>query len=144
MSHDHCIFIGKTSSLPPQPKDKEHEIIYCTNEFDTVEDNDLDKVDFEYLVIVLYKTIKYVDSEIEYIKSEWKELTNDEITVEFLESDKNKITRGIREIFDEHDENVVIFKSPFVGFMKSSDKAYKDAKELVKSACLKPVWMFWK
>ena len=144
MTKNHCLFIGKTSSLPPESESKEHEILYCLDEIDNIEDKDVENIELEYLVIILYKTTNFLNSEVEYIQAEWKELTGGSISVDLFETRRKRINKGFRELFDEYDDNQVIFKSPFVSYMKSSKKGYLSAVNLIKNAALKPVWMFWK
>jgi len=100
----------------------------------------------EYLVVVLYKTTEFVSTDKEYINAVWKELTNGDkdMFLELIETSRNKITKGFLQIFDSHDENEVVFKSPFVAFKNSSEQGYQSARNLIKKATLKKTWMLWR
>jgi len=141
MTKNNCLFIGRTSSLPPEPEDKQHEIVYCLDNFD---ETDIDDIKLEYFVLVFLKTSQLLESDIEYIKAEWKELTQGDMSVKLIETKRSKLTKGFRKLLDTYDENEVIFKSPFVAFMQSSEKGYESALELVIRAAIKPAWKFWK
>jgi|GEM_PF-1677838 len=146
MARNYCIFIGRTTFLPPKPDGEEHEILYCLDDFNKVDDKTNDKIDLEYLVVVLYKTTEFVSTDKEYINAVWKELTNGDkdMFLELIETSRNKITKGFLQIFDSHDENEVVFKSPFVAFKNSSEQGYQSARNLIKKATLKKTWMLWR
>jgi len=142
MTKDHCLFIGRTATLPPEKNGESHEIIYCLEGL--IDDKNDDDTEFEYLVVILYKTAEYVNAEKEYIKVEWQELTGGEISVELIETKRNKLSRVLRDIFDSNHDNEVLFKPPFVCFKHSSQDGHAKAYALLKNALLKPAWMFWR
>jgi len=144
MTKDHCLFIGRTATLPPEQNGESHEIIYCLDGFVKNKNNIEDDVELEYLITILYKTAEYVNAEKEYIKVEWQELTGGEISVELIETKRNKLSRVLRDIFDSNQDNEVLFKPPFVCFMKSSQDGHTKAYALLKNTFLKPAWMFWR
>jgi hypothetical protein len=139
MREEYCLYIGRTNQLPPEESKNQHEIIFCLEDFE----KEVKNLKMEYLVLVLFKTSDYLDSDNEYIKIEWKELTDGEISIELISKNPKHIKNHLKKIFNDFENNTVLFKSPFVGFSNNSEAGYKSAYSLLRKSSLKPFWNFW-
>lgn len=136
------LYLGRVNGIPKDEKGNEFEIVYCVENnrnISNIENN----TDLNFFLIILQKTEDNLNESFEKVKTEWKDFSNLSLKLEHITDKKNRIKRNFRELLNETENEVIIFKSQAVGFDKTSKNELEQARKLILEVAIKSKWNFW-
>ena len=138
------LLIAKSNTYPKN-KNGGADVIYAIeNELSEIKQAETNGL-LEYYVLVLIKTVKHGNPNLENVKTDWNQITGGHIAeFKFLTEDSNRLTKPIREMFKEWYDETIRFKLPVVGFKSESEKSRKVAHKMLIGSAVKKRWEFWK
>lgn len=139
----HYLYLGKTNEIPKDENNEEFQAIYCLEENKEVSSDFEKNSNLNYFLIVLQKTSMELDNAMENVKSDWNSFTSLNLELEFITDYQNRMTKSFRKLFNDCENETVIFKSQVVGFNEKSLMEINEAKKLILGAATKSKWNFW-
>ncbi|MBN8567282.1 MAG: hypothetical protein J0M25_11185 [Flavobacteriales bacterium] len=137
------LYLGKINGIPKDEYGKEFEVVYCLEKSKEISSEIEKDSDLRYFLIILHKTRADLENGIQKVKTEWISFSDFSLEIEFITDSRNKMTKKIRELLKECENETIIFKSQVVGFNENSVFESKKARKLILGVATKSIWNFW-
>ena len=144
-SSNNSLFLAHTSQLPDEgcddfivvaagiPDERDHEGV----------DELLEQGQLDFLLAFLCVAANRHEAE-SAVKRAWSDMVSSDLSLQLLSSDRRKLTRIARRIMRQLGDGGVARLGSAVGFKRGSSVARDDAESIVKLACLRRPWQFWR